>query len=467
MLRREKNLMVEVSPRRLAAASSSAVALLCICMAAGVHMRGKEHRAELELTQLARFDRWGIPIDEAVDNHAGSSWTRSDKMMLKAVQALENKMDILSAQVTRLGAKKIPRKSIARQAEQPKPVVKHVVKVHDAAELSALNTIQSDIRRLITVDADKRQPAQTHTYDPAAVPRTFDDHPSAQRRRRTAEVRQERKATELKDVEKRTMEAVKDAMARQRALDMQEAAEETERRRAARRKLEEHEHQPETMGHWGRRDGEAFDTYLGKSRRSSVDGGRAVERNDDDQGVANRRKHHPELSTNTAVTASRSKLAAATGSIRDGVLRLEKREQFLEGQERQALNELPEISNDEAHAESSVASTMQTLQIAKDRRVLAKRAVEDDTYNTGPAQAMEDRSTLITATKTQQEVSAKLKVDLHALAQAKLDAKRGPILAQALHRVRKDLMASKDKMKIWDQVQEAQALERSKDFAAR
>jgi len=466
-MRRARPLIVDVaaSPRRLVAASSSAVALLCICMAAGVHMRCKEHRAELELTLLARYDRWGIPIDEAVDNHAGSSRTRSDKMMLKTVQALENKMDALSAQVTHLGAKKIPRKSIANQAEQPKPVVKHVVKVHDAAEMSALNTIQSDIRRLITVDADKRQPAQTHT--PAAVPRTFDDHPSAQRRKRTAEARQERKATELKDVEKRTMEAVKDAMARQRALDMQEAAEETERRRAARRKLEEHEHQPETMGHWGRRDGEAFDTYLGKSRRSSVDGGRAVGRNDDDQGVANRRTHHPELSTNTAVTASRSKLAADTGSIRDGVLRLEKREQFLEGQERQALNELPEISNDEAHAESSVASTMQTLQIAKDRRVLAKRAVEDDTYNTGPAQAMEDRSTLITATKTQEEVSAKLKVDLHALAQAKLDAKRGPILAQALHRVRGELMASKDKMKIWDQVQEAQALERSKDFAAR
>ena len=31
---------------------------------------------------------------------------------------------------------------------------------------------------------------------------------------------------------------------------------------------------------------------------------------------------------------------------------------------------------------------------------------------------------------------AKLKDDLHALAQAKLDAKRGPILAQALHKVR-------------------------------
>jgi hypothetical protein len=149
------------------------------------------------------------------------------------------------------------------------------------------------------------------------------------------------------------------------------------------------------------------------------------------------------------------------------VLRLEKREDYLEGQERQALNELPEISNDEAHAESSVASTMQTLQIAKDRLVLAKRAVDDDSYNTGPAQAEEDRRTLATAQAIEQTVSDKLRIDLHALAQAKLDAKRGPILAQTLHSVREELRNAKDKLKVWDQVEEANALERSKNFAAR
>jgi len=223
------------------------------------------------------------------------------------------------------------------------------------------------------------------------------------------------------------------------------------------------EQQPQAKSRWGRRDGETFDTYLGRS--TSDDGSRALGRNVDDDGAENRGIHRPELAT--AVTASKSALQSTTGTVRDRVLQLEKREEYLESEERQSLDELPAISGDESRAESAVASDMQSLQIAKDRRVLAQRAVEDDTYNTGPLQTREDRRTLITATKTEDDVRSKLRVDLHALAQAKLDAKRGPILAQTLHKVRSDLDLAKDKLKVWDQVQEAKALEQSKDFAAR
>ena len=504
-----------------APAASAACALLLLCLAAGVHFRGKAYRAEL----AARYDRWGIPIDEAVDNHPGDAARSivphahragrlsSDKMMLKTVEALESKMDSLAAQVSRLG-------STASVSSSRKPVEKEVVKVvHDSppqsrAELSALKTIQTDIQNLITMDATKEQQANARSErgDAGRKQRAEARLEAREERRRE---RKERRQQELKDVEKRTMDAVKDAMARQRALDLQEAAAETERRRAqhqkqdkeiaqARRHPEQQseeaprqhaqkmrgarlglddkialcdkshpedckgsrggaEHQPQAKSRWGRRDGETFDTYMGSSRH--VDSSRAIGRQGDDEGAQRRQIRQPELAT--AVTASDSSLESTTGSVRHRVLELESREQYLEREERQSLDELPAISSDESRAESAVASDMQSLQIAKDRRVLAQRAVDDDTYNTGPLQTREDRQTLITSTKTEDDVRSKLRVDLHALAQAKLDAKRGPILAQSLHKVRADLEVAKDKLKVWDQVQEAKALERSKDFAAR
>ena len=494
--------------RRRLAGASVACALLLVCLAAGAHFRGKARRNEL----AARFDRWGIPIDEAVDNHPTRGQRRddrareararasgridNDKVMLQTVEALEGKMDTLAAQVSRLGS------TVSSSAK--KPVQKEVVRVvHDHgrnnAELSALKTIQTDIENLITVDATKEQRASEHSEHGEADRKQREEERQNARAKRKEE-RKERRAQELKDVEKRTMEAVKDAMARQRALDMQEAAAETERRRAARRQLEQHagraqsgrsvqldiddkiplctedhpenckgsrasseEQQPQAKSRWGRRDGETFDTYLGRS--TSDDGSRALGRSGDDDGAENRGIRSPELAT--AVTASRSALQSTAGSVRDRVLQLEKREEYLEQEERQSLDELPAISADESRAESAVASDMQSLQIAKDRRVLAQRAVQDDTYNTGPLQTREDRRTLITATKTEDDVRSKLRDDLHALAQAKLDAKRGPILAQSLHKVRSDLDVAKDKLKVWDQVQEAKALEQSKDFAAR
>jgi len=494
--------------RRRLAGASVACALLLVCLAAGAHFRGKARRNEL----AARFDRWGIPIDEAVDNHPTRGQRRddrareararasgridNDKVMLQTVEALEGKMDTLAAQVSRLGS------TVSSSAK--KPVQKEVVRVvHDHgrnnAELSALKTIQTDIENLITVDATKEQRASEHSEHGEADREQREEERQNARAKRKEE-RKERRAQELKDVEKRTMEAVKDAMARQRALDMQEAAAETERRRAARRQLEQHagraqsgrsvqldiddkiplctedhpenckgsrasseEQQPQAKSRWGRRDGETFDTYLGRS--TSDDGSRALGRSGDDDGAENRGIRSPELAT--AVTASRSALQSTAGSVRDRVLQLEKREEYLEQEERQSLDELPAISADESRAESAVASDMQSLQIAKDRRVLAQRAVQDDTYNTGPLQTREDRRTLITATKTEDDVRSKLRDDLHALAQAKLDAKRGPILAQSLHKVRSDLDVAKDKLKVWDQVQEAKALEQSKDFAAR
>ena len=485
--------------RGRAAAGVLLAAALLIAVAVGVHVRAGARRAELaELSKLARYDRWGIPVDEAVDNSpddAGAEGdkraarrTATDKMMLKTVQELEGKMDSLAKRVSRLDAARESKKS---------PVEREVVKVvheHNDAELSALKAIESGIKTLIAGNAGAHAPAPATHERRAKAPARASEREREQQRE---EERAESKAEEIKDVEKRTMEAVKNAMAQQREIDMREAAAETERRQAARRAAaaaaarptrEEHareapsredreqahsrrrqglhhgeEREPQAKGRWGRRDGEQFDAILAKRPRASHEGG-LVGRHGDVEGATDRKVNDGQVST--AVTSG-SSLSAKTGDIRDSVLRLEKSEDDLEGQERHALNELPEISNDEAHAEQSVASTMQTLQIAKDRLVLARRAVENDSYNTGPQQAQEDRQTLVVAKRTEQMVSDKLKVDLHALAQAKLDAKRGPILAKALHEVRAELRTAKDKLKVWDQVQEAQSLEDSKDFAAR
>jgi len=487
--------------RGTAAAGALLASALFIAVAVGVHVRTGARRAELaELSKLARYDRWGIPIDEAVDNSpddAGADGdkraarrTATDKMMLKTVQELEGKMDTLAKRVSRLDA---VRESTKR------PVEREVVKVvheHNDAELSALKAIESGIKKLIAGNVGAHAPAPA-THERRAMARARASEREREQERK--EERAESKAEENKDVEKRTMEAVKNAMAQQREIDMREAAAETERRKAAGRAAaaaaavaghtgEEHareapsredraqarshkrqglhhgeEREPQAKGRWGRRDGEQFDAILEKPPRAS-DEGDVVGRHGDEEGVTDRKVDDGQFST--AVTSG-SSLSAKTGDIRDVVLRLEKSEDDLEGQERHALNELPEISNDEAHAEQSVASTMQTLQIAKDRLVLARRAVENDSYNTGPQQAQEDRQTLVVAKRTEQMVSDKLKVDLHALAQAKLDAKRGPILAKALHEVRAELRKDKDKLKVWDQVQEAQSLEDSKDFAAR
>jgi hypothetical protein len=486
--------------RGTAAAGVLLAAALLIAVAVGVHVRAGARRAELaELSKLARYDRWGIPVDEAVDNSpndAGAEGdkraarrTATDKMMLKTVHELEGKMDSLAKRVSRLDAARESKKS---------PVEREVVKVvheHNDAELSALKAIESGIKTLIAGNAGAHAPAPATHERRAEAPARASEREREQQRE---EERAESKAEEIKDVEKRTMEAVKNAMAQQREIDMREAAAETERRQAARRAAaaaaaaagptrEEHareapsredraqahsrrhqrlhgeEREPQAKGRWGRRDGEQFDAILAKRPRASHEGG-LVGRHGDVEGATDRKVNDGQVST--AVTSG-SSLSAKTGDIRDSVLRLEKSEDDLEGQERHALNELPEISNDEAHAEQSVASTMQTLQIAKDRLVLARRAVENDSYNTGPQQAQEDRQTLVVAKRTEQMVSDKLKVDLHALAQAKLDAKRGPILAKALHEVRAELRTAKDKLKVWDQVQEAQSLEDSKDFAAR
>ncbi len=493
-------------------------AALLIAVAVGAHLRAGARRAELaELTKLARYDRWGIPIDEAVDNHPRSAGrpdkraarrTAMDKMMLKTVQELEDKMDSLSKRVRRLDAASAAAPPAAPVESAKRPVEREVVRVvhdHDDAELSALKSIQSDIKQLLAgsakgAGAGAGAHAAAHEVGRGSTARAGEertdermDERMDERRKARREARKARKAQEIKDLEERTTEAVKTAMAKQRELDMQEAAAETERRREARRKAagptpaapareapshegraragshgrqSQHmgeESEPQAKGRWGRRDGEQFEAYLARPERAS-DEGRLVGRHDDEEGAKDRKVGGGQLST--AVTSGGA-LALETGDIRASVLRLERREQDLEGQERHALNELPEISNDEAHAESSVASAMQTLQIAKDRLVLAQRAVENDSYNTGPAQAQEDRNTLAVAERTERAVSDKLKVDLHALAQAKLDAKRGPILAQALHKVRSELRTARDKLKVWSQVQEAQSLEDTKDFAAR
>jgi hypothetical protein len=503
---------------RLAGASFAA-AMVLICLAVGVHM---SRRTELvELSKLAQYDRWGIPIDEAVDNgpddsdaaakRHSSRRTEADEGMLKIVQALKGQLDVLSSKVDDLATDSrrsgALRKAALQRTSAKQPVEKEVVKVvHDNTDAATLRAIKLDLEKLIAVDsaktpvrsesragADSELSGQQHAHEKQEEEAKLREEVT-QDEERHEEQQNARRKEEYKEVEERTMEAVKDAMEKQRAIDMKDfaAAAKAMHGRAVRaqaagtdgkkgvavhdehaapelssqpqhqaRELPEKE-QPQATGRWGRRDGETFNTYMGRSDSHSSSGTERLVRQDwlEPEGT-----HTHKLAT--AVTASGSKLASRVGAIREKVLQLQNREQSLEGEERQALNELPEISNDEAHAESSVASTMQMLQIAKDRRVLAQRAVEDDHFNAGPLQVQEDRRTLIKATQTEQTVQAKLKDDLHALAQAKLDAKRGPILAQALHKVRGELRRAKDKLGVWDEVQEAQSLEQSKDFAAR
>ena len=330
--------------RRLATGSAVAAVLL-ICLATGVHVRNNNHRDELsELSKLALYDRWGIPIDEAVDNHPVTHGdtnrasvrerralrqTATDKMMLKTVQQLESKMTTLSKAVGRL--ERGTHSAQRRTAHEQRPVRKEVVTVvheHDRAEVSALSTIQSDIEKLIAVDTAKKQSevAVSHEVEErhSAAAQQHDE-------RKDREDREDRRETEIKDVEKRTMEAVRDAMARQREIDMKEAAAETERRREARQRLaartktsaepqvsqgrtaprsigvhvaqappsddeqleEAHEQLRHERAHslaksnWGRRDGEVFDTYLGRSGRSSDPDNRVVRRDHEDSPFAN------------------------------------------------------------------------------------------------------------------------------------------------------------------------------------
>jgi hypothetical protein len=317
-------------------------AVLLICLATGVHVRNKVHRDELsELSKLALYDRWGIPIDEAVDNHPVTHGdtnrasvrerralrqTATDKMMLKTVQQLESKMTTLSKAVGRL--ERGTHSSQRRTAHEQRPVRKEVVTVvheHDRAEVSALSTIQSDIEKLIAVDTAKKQ------SEVAVSNEVEERHSAAAQQHHERKDREKRRESEIKDVEKRTMEAVKDAMARQRDIDMKEAAAETERRRKARQRLaarpktsaqpqvsqgrtaprsigvhvaqalpsddEQLEEAREQLRHeraqslaksnWGRRDGEVFDTYLGRSGRSSDPDNRVVRRDHEDSPFAN------------------------------------------------------------------------------------------------------------------------------------------------------------------------------------
>ena len=422
-------------PRSAAPAAAATAVLLLVCVAAISHLNERSRRAELaELSKLASFDRWGIPIDEAVDNAPGPRATRAarkaatDKSMLKVVQELEDKMDTLSAKVNALDAHGATRHAVKQ------PVQKQAVRVvrdgASEAEMSALKTIDADIQRLIAVDTARASSVAQRKREPRQEDSRKEADEGKEVSKERAAQRLERKALELKEVEQRTMEAVKDAMVRQRAIDLKEAAAETERRRSRPRQTghsqppRAHEaaattprtsrkhvredapesRLPQAHGKWGRRDGEEFDTYMGRSRS----------RGDDDDLAAAHAAHRRGAHLSTAVAASSHKLDARVGSIRSEVVRLQNREEYLEGQERQALNELPAISNDEAHAQSAVASTMQTLQIAKDRRVLAQRAVADDHYSTGPMQALEDRRTLVAATATEEKVRAKRKDDLHA-----------------------------------------------------
>ncbi|MGB1603656.1 MAG: hypothetical protein ACPIOQ_63585, partial [Promethearchaeia archaeon] len=224
-------------PRSAAPAAAATAVLLLVCVAAISHLNERSRRAELaELSKLELFDRWGIPIDEAVDNAPGPRATRAarkaatDKSMLKVVQELEDKMDTLSAKVNALDAHGATRHAVKQ------PVQKQAVRVvrdgASEAEMSALKTIDADIQRLIAVDTArassvaqrKREPRQDDSRKEADEGKEVSKERAAQRL--------ERKALELKEVEQRTMEAVKDAMARQRAIDLKEAAAESERRRS-------------------------------------------------------------------------------------------------------------------------------------------------------------------------------------------------------------------------------------------
>ena len=224
-------------PRSAAPAAAATAVLLLVCVAAISHLNERSRRAELaELSKLASFDRWGIPIDEAVDNAPGPGTTRAarkaatDKSMLKVVQELEDKMDTLSAKVNALDAHGATRHAVKQ------PVQKQAVRVvrdgASEAEMSALKTIDADIQRLIAVDTARASSVAQRKREPRQEDSRKEADEGKEVSKERAAQRLERKALELKEVEQRTMEAVKDAMARQRAFDLKEAAAESERRRS-------------------------------------------------------------------------------------------------------------------------------------------------------------------------------------------------------------------------------------------
>lgn len=209
-----------MASRRAGVGAMMAAGIL-IAVAVGVHVRKGARRAELgELSKLARYDRWGIPVDEAVDNSpddAGADGdkragrrTATDKIMLKTVQGLESKMDSLAKRVRRLDA--------ARESTR-RPVKREVVKVvheHNDAELSALKAIESGIKKLIVGNSLVHAPAPvTHEGHAARAREAARESEREREKEREQEREQERaesKAEDIKDVEKRTMQAVKNAV---------------------------------------------------------------------------------------------------------------------------------------------------------------------------------------------------------------------------------------------------------------
>ncbi|EKX37215.1 hypothetical protein GUITHDRAFT_155022 [Guillardia theta CCMP2712] len=167
------------------------------------------------------------------------------------------------------------------------------------------------------------------------------------------------------------------------------------------------------------------------------------------------------------VAASQEEPAAANAQDpRKELDELQSKVETLAAMEREALDNLPQVENKEALARSSIASTLQSLRIAKDRSVLAQRAVDDDKVTSNMQQLKFDQMTAQRATEIEDAVKRELQKELHRQAELKLEAERGPLLARRLHLARKELREEKDKMKRWSEEQEAQKLEENMNFAA-
>jgi hypothetical protein len=199
----------------------------------------------------------------------------------------------------------------------------------------------------------------------------------------------------------------------------------------------------------------------GASTAHSVQQPRALDNDSDNQDDDIKQAAPPQQRQAAAFSpvSSESELKNQLQQLRAEVRQLETKEQEL-------LDGLPAAEERVKRAKAAVTDTEQTLAIARNRLVLARRAAEDaessasepvsPTLLQGEGAALED----------EQRVADELQRQRGRLREAESVASEAPALARVLARRRKQLNAMEEKYTRIRLLDEAQTLEANKNFAA-
>ncbi len=204
-----------------------------------------------------------------------------------------------------------------------------------------------------------------------------------------------------------------------------------------------------------------------KAEESSLPQGAAVLSHHDLHTVL---KHDIDTAGNSALMrplrAARPGSVASEADLKQALQELKGEVHQLETKEQKLLDSLPSAEERVERAKAAVADTDQTLAIARNRLVLARRAAEDAESSVSEPVNPTLLQAEGAALEDEQRVADELQRQRGRLREAEAVAAEAPALARVLARRRKELDAVEERYKRMELLDEAQALEANKNFAA-